>query len=285
VGSKKANILLVDDLPANLLALQAVLAAPDYELIEASSGAEAVKLCGEKEFALVILDVSMPGMDGFETALKIKSTGNNRDVPIIFVTATYREDPYMKKGYDVGAVDFFGKPFDPDILRSKVAIYTDLYLKTKRLTETEELLKSHAQIKTLLDAMPVGVVVTDAKGKVYECNEEAKRILGKKSKEKIESPIGHQEWRLEDGNPMPADEWPITKALETGEPTEDQRAEIGGGAWAAAKSVSHSTYPIRGKQGKVLGSVMVLQDLTDRKMLANQIHDKAVDFLMHPRGS
>lgn len=129
--NKKASILLVDDTPGNIVALRAVLNSPHYELVEAQSGLEAVKWCDEREFALIVLDVQMPGMDGFETARRIKEKGKNQDVPIIFITAIYQTDPFVKKGYEVGAIDYFGKPFEPEILKAKVGIYTELYLKSE----------------------------------------------------------------------------------------------------------------------------------------------------------
>jgi response regulator RpfG family c-di-GMP phosphodiesterase len=147
-----ANVLIVDDYEPNIMALKATLQGPQYKLFEATSGEDALKLCNELEFALIILDIQMPGMDGFETARLIKGCKLNGEAPIIFVTAFYQADPFVQKGYAAGAIDYFGKPFDPSILKTKVNIYTELYLKTKRLRETAQSLRAHDQIKTLLDA-------------------------------------------------------------------------------------------------------------------------------------
>jgi PAS domain S-box-containing protein len=133
----KVNILLVDDRPENLISLMAVLEAPGYELHKASSGEEALRLLLNQEFALILMDVQMPGMDGFETARLIKSREKTRDIPIIFVTAINTDEPFVFRGYGAGAVDYIMKPFDPHILRSKVAVFADLHRKSVLLKEQE----------------------------------------------------------------------------------------------------------------------------------------------------
>jgi PAS domain S-box-containing protein len=133
----KVNILLVDDRPENLISLTAVLEAPGYELAQATSGEEALRFLLDREFALILMDVQMPGMDGFETARLIKSREKTRDIPIIFVTAISKDEPFVFRGYGAGAVDYVTKPFDPHILRSKVAVFADLYRKSVLLKEQE----------------------------------------------------------------------------------------------------------------------------------------------------
>jgi two-component system sensor histidine kinase/response regulator len=140
-GSMRAPILLVDDTPANLLGLQAVLAASDHELVSVGSGPEALAQLETREFAVVLLDLQMPGMDGVETALKIRQVGNahGRVVPIIFVTATDVTVPRVLTAYASGAVDFIQKPLQPDILRSKVFVFAELHRAKQRLVvEIEE---------------------------------------------------------------------------------------------------------------------------------------------------
>jgi len=122
------HLLLVDDREDSLLALEGVLAAPEYRLITASSGQQALEQLNRyPNFAAIILDVQMPGMDGFETAAAIKKNDRLKSIPIIFVTAISIDQIYIQKGYEVGAVDYLFKPFDPQILRSKVAVFAELF--------------------------------------------------------------------------------------------------------------------------------------------------------------
>ena len=124
---QKAKILLVDDRPENLLALEAILSALDQTLVRASSGEEALKALLTDDFAVILLDVQMPGMDGFETAAHIKRRERTRDIPIIFLTAINHGPHHTFRGYAAGAVDYISKPFDPWVLRAKVSVFVDLW--------------------------------------------------------------------------------------------------------------------------------------------------------------
>jgi CheY-like chemotaxis protein len=129
----RAKILLVDDRAENLLALEAILSSLDQELVFARSGEAAVDAVLADEFAVILLDVVMPGMDGFETAGQIKQRGRAPDAPIIFLTAAGAEPELAFRGYAAGAVDYISKPFDPWVLRAKVSVFVDLYLKERQL--------------------------------------------------------------------------------------------------------------------------------------------------------
>jgi CheY-like chemotaxis protein len=135
-----ARILLVDDRPDNLLALEAILASLGQTLVRASSGEEALKALLADDYAVILLDVQMPGMDGFETAAHIKRRERTRDIPIIFLTAINREPQHAFRGYSTGAVDYLAKPFDPWVLRAKVAVFVDLHRKNRQLRRQAELL-------------------------------------------------------------------------------------------------------------------------------------------------
>jgi CheY-like chemotaxis protein len=141
-AAQQAKILLVDDRPDNLLALSAILSSLGHDLVRAHSGEEALKAMLTDEFALVILDVQMPGMDGYATATHIKRRERTRSVPIIFLTATYADPQDAFRGYAAGAVDYITKPFDPWVLRAKVSVFVDLYLKNRQLREQAALLRS-----------------------------------------------------------------------------------------------------------------------------------------------
>lgn len=131
-GDKKCSILMVDDQPENLLALEALLSDLGHRLVRANSGREALKHLLAEEFALILLDVRMPDMDGFETASLLRQRPNCRHTPIIFLTAAYNSDSQMFKGYSVGAVDYILKPFAPEILKTKVSVFIDLHLVSAR---------------------------------------------------------------------------------------------------------------------------------------------------------
>lgn len=141
VESIPASILLVDDAPANLTALEAVLEPLDARLVRANSGEEALWKILAEEFALVLLDVQMPGMDGFRVASMIRARPSTSTLPIIFLTALSREPSHVFKGYEHGAVDYIVKPFDPSVLRSKVSVFLDLYRKTKLIEQQAEALR------------------------------------------------------------------------------------------------------------------------------------------------
>ncbi|MEU8618919.1 response regulator [Streptomyces sp. NPDC048623] len=138
---QKAKILLVDDRPENLLALEAILSALDQTLVRASSGEEALKALLTDDFAVILLDVQMPGMDGFETAAHIKRRERTRDIPIIFLTAINHGPHHTFRGYAAGAVDYISKPFDPWVLRAKVSVFVELYMKNCQLREQAALLR------------------------------------------------------------------------------------------------------------------------------------------------
>jgi two-component system, sensor histidine kinase len=139
--SEGVKILLVDDRAENLLALEAILEALGQKLIRANSGPEALKKVLETDFAVILLDVQMPGMNGFEVAEIIKSRERSRTIPIIFLSAISKEDAYVFKGYSMGAVDYVFKPFNPDVLRSKVAVFVDLFVKQREIQRQGELLR------------------------------------------------------------------------------------------------------------------------------------------------
>ncbi|MEW6733340.1 MAG: response regulator [Acidobacteriota bacterium] len=134
----KANILLVDDHPENLIALEAILESLGQNLVKAYSGAEALKHLLHQDFAVILLDVRMPVMDGFETAELIREREKSRHTPIIFLTALNKSDMHIFKGYSLGAVDYIVKPIVPEILRAKVGVFVDLFKKTQELIRQGE---------------------------------------------------------------------------------------------------------------------------------------------------
>ena len=142
IETEKINLLIVDDQPANLLALESLLELPDVQIIKASSGNEALGIMLEHDIALVLMDVQMPEMDGFETAEVMRHNGKTRNIPIIFVTAISKEEKHIFKGYDAGAVDYLFKPLDPHILTSKVHVFLELHQNKKSLEKSTQKLQN-----------------------------------------------------------------------------------------------------------------------------------------------
>jgi signal transduction histidine kinase len=146
--TEQVDILLVDDHEENLLALEAILDEPQHRLVKAHSGKEALKAVLARDFALILLDVAMPDLDGYETAELIRGRARSRQTPIIFLTANDRTEAHVFRGYSVGAVDYIFKPFTPEILRSKVSVFVELYQKREALLrQTVALQRAHDQLE------------------------------------------------------------------------------------------------------------------------------------------
>src|SRR5216684_648637 len=176
----RARILMVDDHQPNLLALEAILAPLGEELVGVTSGEDALRQLLDGEFALLLMDVQMPGMDGIETAAVIKQRERNRSTPIIFLTAIAKDPSFIFKGYSQGAVDYLLKPFDPEILRTKVSVFVDLWrrgelikrqaamLRVQELRELER--RSEVRFHGLTDSMPQCVWAARRDGEIHYCN-------------------------------------------------------------------------------------------------------------------
>src|SRR5918997_2606386 len=152
----KARILIVDDRPEKLLALEAVLEDLGQTIVRAYSGREALRHVLNHEFAVILLDVNMPGMDGFETAALIRQRKSSENVPIIFITA-FGDEMHATRGYSLGAVDYILAPVLPDVLRSKVAVFVDLFRKTEQVKRQSESLRRRASQLQKLAAASVTI--------------------------------------------------------------------------------------------------------------------------------
>jgi PAS domain S-box-containing protein len=192
--AEPVEILIVDDRAENLLALEAILERLGQRLVRAHSGDEALRLLLTHDFAVILLDVQMPGIDGFETVRLIKSRERTRYIPIIFLTAISKDEEYVFEGYSVGAVDYMTKPFKPDILRSKVSVFVDLYQKQRQLAMQAELLRrsekrdlelrhmreiyeSEARFSEIVGSAMDAIVVFNASGAVTMFNSSAERMF------------------------------------------------------------------------------------------------------------
>ena len=176
----RARILMVDDHQPNLFALEAILSPLGEELIGVTSGEDALRQLLEGDFAVVLMGVQMPGMDGIETAAIIKKRDKNRSIPIIFLTAIAKDPSYIFRGYSQGAVDYLLKPFDPEILRTKVSVFVDLWRKGELIKRQQAMLRaqemrelerrSDVRFRALTDSMPQCVWAARRDGEIYYCN-------------------------------------------------------------------------------------------------------------------
>jgi CheY-like chemotaxis protein len=146
MAATDVKILLVDDRPENLLALESILGSLGHELVTAPSGEEALRAVLREDFAVILLDVRMPGMDGFEVASHIRLRERSRDTPIIFLTASGDGPHQTLRGYAAGAADYLTKPFDPWVLRAKVGVFAELHRKNRQLKEQAEMLREQAGV-------------------------------------------------------------------------------------------------------------------------------------------
>ena len=184
----RPSVLLVDDNADNLLALSAVLDRLRLRLVQVTSGARALSLAEEEEFAAIILDVQMPVLDGFETARQLRMRPGGDQTPIIFLTANSHDPAASLRGYAEGAVDFLVKPFDPGILRSKVSVFVSLYESRRTVQRQEVLLREHAletqrresdaRYHSLAEAVPLIVWAADVKGNITYANRAWTEFIG-----------------------------------------------------------------------------------------------------------
>jgi PAS domain S-box-containing protein len=242
-----ANILLVDDRPENLLALEAILEPLGQTLLYANSGEEALRQLLQREVALILLDVQMPELDGFETARLIKQRERTSHVPIIFVTAISKEEEQVFRGYSAGAVDYVFKPFNPDVLRSKVSVFIELHEKNEQLRLQAEQLKeqelaelrreSEERYRFLAEAQPDQIWTALPNGELDYVNQRALDYFDTTFPQLVETGWT-QVVHPEDLGRM-LDRWEI--ALATGETYENelrlQRASDGAYRWHLTRAI------------------------------------------------
>jgi CheY-like chemotaxis protein len=216
--TERAKILLVDDRPENLLALEAILSALDQELVRANSGEEALRSLLKDEFALILLDARMPGMDGFETAARIKGRNRTKNVPIIFLTAVDTDKNNTFRGYAAGAADYIAKPFDPWVLRAKVQVFVDLWVAGRRLATQAAFLRRQigggqeaidvlgelrervAEVEEAVEVLAIGLepsadpIVRDSADRVARRVESLKQALEVLDSQPADVSVGHHEF-------------------------------------------------------------------------------------------
>ncbi len=201
------EILIVDDRPENLLALEAILEPLGQTIVRAGSGDEALRKLLSHNVAMILLDVQMPGINGFETARLIKSRERTKYIPIIFLTAISKDEEYVFEGYSVGAVDYMAKPFQPDILRSKVNVFVDLYQKQRQLAaqqqlladserrelelrHTNEIYESEARFSEIVGSAMDAIIAFDPDGRITLFNTSAERMFGTTAEAAMQNDVG-----------------------------------------------------------------------------------------------
>jgi PAS domain S-box-containing protein len=271
-----AAVLLVDDRPANLVALEATLAPLGVRMVTAVSGVDALRHLLADEFALVLLDVQMPGMDGFETADLMKRHPRTAHIPIIFVTAIQRDASHVFAGYERGGVDYLMKPFDPTILRSKVRVFVDLYVKERQLREQSALLhqreasierhRTEERFRSLLDAMPLCVWALGPEGLPTYANRSWIAYAGPDAAGPLAATHPDDAPRLRDG---------LTAALTRGEPLEIEyrvrSVRDGLYRWHAGRFV-----PQRDPDGVITGWIGTATDIENLKRAEDAYAELAV---------
>jgi PAS domain S-box-containing protein len=264
-----AKILLVDDRAENLLALEAILEPLEQELVRAESGEEALRRLLHDEYAAILLDVQMPRLDGFQTAELIKQRERTRHVPIIFLTAISKDAEHVFRGYEAGAVDYITKPFDPHVLRAKVAVFVELWRTTAELRRHEELLRerevaalereSEERYRQLADAVPELVWTTTAEGETTFYNRRWYDYTGHVPESEFD-PLDavHPD---DVGATLAASE----RARDTATPLEIEyrlRRADGAYRWHLVRAL-----PVRDEAGAVTGWVGAATDIDDRRVV------------------
>ena len=287
----KVNVLLVDDRPENLLVLKITLSSLNANLVEAHSGKEALRLVLDHEFAVILLDVMMPEMDGFETARLIREREKSKHTPIIFVTAMFLDDQDAFKGYSVGAVDYIMKPFAPEILRSKVGVFVDLFRKTEeikrqsehilamekrehdaRLKETEERLvretereraEAHA-VRAILEHAPVGFARLDREQRMVETNDvfAAQFTL----------PANSHGQPILSALELPA---PLLESINESKPhlVYNLKVSAPGPTCETERYCDLAVWPVKSADGQLSSTILVASDVTERVLLDLQRKD------------
>lgn len=263
------RVLMVDDYPANLLVLEGILDPLGLELVSASSGEEALMQVLKTDFALILMDVQMPGLDGFATASLIKKRERSRHIPVIFLTAISRDTEHIFEGYSHGAVDYLLKPFHPTILRSKVQVFVDLFRQRQtierqqrelRQREIQALeLQNERRFRDLTDALPCMVWAVAPDGGVTYTNRAWREYVGDTNGS---TDVFHLPGVHPDDAEAVQDQW--RRALDSGEAFEWQfrirRGSDGPYRWHLGRAV-----PERDERGEGVGWIATSIDIDDRK--------------------
>jgi CheY-like chemotaxis protein len=282
--SGKPVVLVIDDKRANQLALDALLSA-DYNLVFANSGPQGIALVQKvPAIDVILMDVQMPEMDGFEAAREIKNLPAGKDIPIIFVTAVFNEDPFIRKGYEAGGLDYFSKPFDPAILKMKVGIYASfrtreklLRARERHIRESEELLRVGRKLSSMLESLRVGVMIADVEGRICQTTEEVARIF--RCEAQMDGGAYGELLGWWDGaGGMIRNEGPLWRALHQGETSHGEPMPIRCLDGSTATVIA-SAAPLRGLDRRLVGAVVLIQDVTEPRKIEEALEERVTRLI------
>lgn len=282
--SGKPTVLVIDDKRANQLALDALL-SEDYNLVFASSGAEGIAMVQKvPAIDVILMDVQMPEMDGFEAAREIKKMPLGRDIPIIFVTAVFNEDPFIRRGYEAGGLDYFSKPFDPAILKMKVGIYASfrtreklLRARERHIRESEELLRVGRKLSSMLESLRVGVMIADVEGRICQSTDEVARIF--RCEAQMDGGAYGELLGWWDGaGGMIRNEGPLSRALHRGETSHSEPMPIRCLDGSTATVIA-SAAPLRGLDRRLVGAVVLIQDVTEPRKIEEALEERVTRLI------
>ncbi len=290
------NILIVDDEPKNLTVLETILDDPGYRLVRAESADQALLALVAEEFALLILDIRMPGMTGLELAQLIRERKKTSLVPIIFLSAYYNEDQHVLDGYAAGAVDYLQKPVNRNVLRSKVAVFAELHRGNRILVaevaarrhaeeqlrelnrtlearvdeQTRAVRATEAQLRAMLNALPAAVYATDADGHVTHFNPATIELSGRVPQLGVDRWCPTSKLFATDGTPLPHEECPMALALREGRVIRGVDVIVerpdGTRIW-----VTPYPTPLRDEDGRIIGGINMLVDITASKQAQTEL--------------
>jgi PAS domain S-box-containing protein len=262
----REKILLVDDSAENLISIEAALEGLGQEVVTARSGKEALRHLLESDFALILLDVKMPEMDGFQTAELIRARKRSRHTPILFLTG-YKNEEHLFRGYDLGAVDFLFKPIVPEILRSKVGVFVELSRNTALLERQASVLgKAEQKFRSLLEAAPDAMIISSEDGRINLVNSQAEAMFGFER----EALIGRSILSL-------VPEWTGGSIAAPGSSTASVHREL----WGRSKNqvefpIEISVSPLQTDDGLLL--ISALRDVTERRKADRALLESEAKF-------
>ncbi len=264
----RSKILVVDDKAENLYAMESLLKECEVEVFLAQSGNEALAVTLHHDFALILLDVQMPEMDGFETASLIRQDEETRKIPIIFMTALNTDSQYIFQGYESGAVDYLIKPVDSDILLSKIRVFLSLDRYQHELTAMKR------QYQLLLNCAGEGILGVSPSGQIQFANAAGAQILGYTEQQLRGCHLHQLLYGKQEDNLPPWEQSPIYMAYQDGQPYRVHDALL----WSREQQAIPTKYtsaPLKDEAGNFVGGVIIFQDITQRKKTEQKLLELA----------